>query len=198
MKALLKKNFLLIIKSFSWIWLLAGIILFIWLGRIFTIMPIIFAGIYLLFLYIAICHRDEDLKSGYVIQEAISPYTFKDRVISEYVTVFIFCFLYTFVSLYASVWMYRLFRLLPLLSLIPAACLLPWYYLNPNRRANIIVNIAAWIITYTMFTELENMPLVVQTLPVWCIISINAGCLLLYTFSASLAVLFIKKKESTI
>ena len=95
MKALLKKNFLIFMKSFGWLKLAAFLIVYIifgWLDSVY-----LYTLLYLGCLRCALTHRDALRKSGDHLNEAFYPLDSKDRVMAEYIPVFIISMIFTLV-----------------------------------------------------------------------------------------------------
>ncbi|MBQ7991525.1 MAG: ABC-2 transporter permease [Solobacterium sp.] len=198
MKAQLKKNLLIFFKGWSWIVMIITVILYFRFADMRPMPVLVYMGVYNVFLFTAVEHRDIDHKSGYGIHESFSPLTAEEKVYPEYITVFVFMALYTVISMLAGIWLYRLYRLFPLLPLLPAALILPWKYVSDNDRLQIFVSVCGALLTFFMFSMLGDVPLIVPHYPLWLLLCANLGCLVLFVLSAVLSVFLAKKRGGKI
>lgn len=193
MKALLKKNFLIFMKSFGWLKLAAFLIVYVIFGRLDTVY--LYTLLYLGCLRSALTHREALRKSGDHLNEAFYPLDHKDRVMAEYIPVFIVSMIFTAVSLYASPWTYRFFRLFPMAPLVPAAILMPWYHLNDNEKMRFFVEVVLVLIVWFLFSLCRNVPVVIRQYPMYLLILVNVIIIAAYILSALLAIRFAERKR---
>ncbi len=180
-------------KSFGWLKLAAFLIVYIifgWLDSVY-----LYTLLYLGCLRYALTHRDALRKSGDHLNEAFYPLDSKDRVMAEYIPVFIISMIFTLVSLYACPWTYRFFRLFPMAPLVPAALLMPWYHLNDSEKMRIATEIPLVLLIWFLLSVCRSVPVVIRQYPMHLLILVNAMMISAYVLSALLAIWFAEKKR---
>lgn len=198
MKAYLKLTALHFVKSGSLLWFLGFVIFYLWDPKDVLDSPI-FAVIlmHVCLSLIADARRVSEI-SGYKYYLNFFPVSVKERITAEYILGAVLSLLSVVILINAGYWTRSLFRLFPGLAFMTASVYLPWHYLKDSIQFDGLARFCSALLILLVDGWFREVPLVIQSYPLWLLILFNLFLIILYVLSAFMADLFANKRRAQV